>query len=161
FVIAHEPVVSSCLTGTNTWAISYWTLGVPITDTHAAVIVLDGSTMVDAVDVGSLESLAGAPAQPKTKVHVDSDGEAFAVAYVANVGSDSNVYAATLALVGSKLALSEGFQAVGTSASNDTNPSIVSFASSGQTSRRSIIVWDNQGTTTGSTSDIHAALYDS
>jgi hypothetical protein len=160
-VFAHDPVASSSLTGTNTWAVSYWVAGVPIGTTFAGVIALDGSTIIDGVGLGDLETLAGAPSLSKTMVHVDSDGEAFAVAYVANPSGNSNVYAATLALVGSKLTLSEGFQVVGASSMNDTDPSIVSFTSSGAPSRRSIIVWDNAGTSSGALSDIHAALYDS
>jgi hypothetical protein len=94
--------------------------------------------------------------------HIDSDGEAFAVAYVATSNGVNSVCAATLALVGSKLALSEGFQGVGAPTLQQTDPSIVSFTSSGDTpSRRSIIVWDNLGTSSGTMSDIHAALYDS
>lgn len=126
------------------------------------MVVLDETPFVDQKNLSDLEALAGLPNPSKGTAVVDSDGEAFAMAYSDEQNQDAAVHAATYPLVGSKLTLSEAFVLLADTANHDRNPAIVSLAGAGATSRRSMIVWDNQPAFSGDPpSDIHGALYES
>jgi len=113
---AANPSASSSLAGTHRWAVAYELY--PTLAVDVGITLLDGGAVLDQVDLTALEARIDPSFQWLAQFDptVDSDGEAFAVAYTEprEVGDDLDydVYAATVSVVGDRLALGEGHRLV-------------------------------------------------
>ncbi len=157
------PQASTSLNGSNRWAVVYqYDFG---SDWDVDMILMDGTTVTDTVDVTGLEVIAGnLSTLLENQVHpdVDTDGWSFAVTYSESYqGSsyDYDVYVSTLAAVGNQLQLSEGHRQIAASTTPENNPSIASADGSGLAWRVELIVLDD-ATSLSTSGNIEGGLYD-
>jgi hypothetical protein len=156
------PSVSSTLTGSDRWLVACQEFN---SGWNVTLRALEGTTVIDSVDLSSVESLSGASthlAQSQLRPVADCDGTSFAVAYVETAtGGSGNLdtYVATLALLGNRIHLSEGHKVLGGSFTKEDHVAISSCAATGGAARRYMAIWDDE-IGPANQADIEAGLYD-
>ena len=164
------PSASTSLNGTSTWVAAYayydrWGTSGPFSQDVGATLI-DGSTVLDELNVSKAQELAGRELQTSTQgnTSVDGDGRSFALAYSVSTGGTNTLKVASLAQVGNLLQLGE--DAILYYATQDTGgsrPSVASVEGAGLGWRLEMIAFQkyrtNQFTFTPQ-SDVLASLYD-
>jgi hypothetical protein len=158
-----NPQASTCLHGTNKWGVIYQRdYG---SDWDVEMTLLDGTTILDQASITGMEVLTyNLPTLLENQItpDIDTDGDSFAYTYSESYhGSsyDFDVYTGTMAVVGTKLHLSEGHLPIATSIYPEGHPAIAGAEGSGLAWRIELIVNDDQ-TSLSTSGNIEGGLYD-
>jgi hypothetical protein len=163
-VHTRHPSASSCLNGTDQWAIAYERdLG---TDWDIGVIYMNGENATENANLTGFESITGASSnvfEDQLQPVIDSDGTSFAIVYSESVpgsSTDWNVFVSTMSLAGSHIELSEGHKILAGSFKPDDNPSIASTGGAGGPLRRYLAVWNQFVDPQNYDGNVAGGLYD-
>lgn len=155
---------STSLTGTDQWIVAYQSGTTSDQDIGLRSIngnVVDGS----GINLSGYEQVTGLSNtwnQHQVNPDIDSDGETFLVVYCeAVIGSSTNfnIFATSLALTGTKIAVTEGHIGIGVSLTREDFPKVASRGGSGGALQRYMAVWHDV-VAPSVHCDVKAGLYD-
>jgi hypothetical protein len=155
---------STSLAGTDQWIVAYQ-FGTT-SDQDIGLRSITGSTVEPyGINLSGYEQITGLSTtwnQQQVNPDIDSDGETFLVVYCEAVPGSStnfNIYGTSVALTGTRIAVTEGHVGMGVSLTREDFPKVVSRGGAGGALQRYMTVWHDVVAPSVQT-DIKAGLYD-
>jgi hypothetical protein len=156
---------STSLTGTDQWIAAYQFDGSGSQDIGLSSI--NGNVVEPySINLSGYEQVTGLSNtwfEEQVRPDIDSDGETFTVVYSESFNgstTDYDIYAASLALTGTRIAVTEGHKNLAFSSTHEDYPKLASRGGSGGGLQRYFAIWHDVVNPTAQSADIEAGLYD-